>query len=124
MRTLRKTIYYPSRSTTIRLYNLTDVHCGARACDEKLFRQKIDEIAADPHAYWVGGGDYVDAICRAGDKRYHELTIAPWLYGKNDVMGRQRDRFVEMVAPIANKCLAMASGNHEFAAEKWYDRDL
>jgi len=124
MRTLRHVLYYPSRSDRITLYNLTDLHIGAAACNEKLFLQKVEEIAATPHTYWVGGGDYVDAIARVGDKRYHELTIAPWLYGKNDVMGHQRDRFLEMVEPIADKCLGLVSGNHEFAAERWYDRDL
>jgi hypothetical protein len=39
-------------------------------------------------------------------------------------MGEQRDRFLSIVEPIADKCLGLIAGNHEHAALQWYDRDL
>lgn len=124
MKTLRQTIYYPSRANTFRLYYLTDLHVGAKACDENLLRRDIAAIESDPRAYWIGGGDYIDAIARKGDKRYRESELASWLAGKDDVMGQQRDYLVDMLAPIAHKCLGLIDGNHEDAAIRYYDRNI
>jgi len=123
MQTLHKVIYTKSRSDTIRLHYLTDLHVGALSCDEARLRAKISEIQNDPAAYWIGGGDYIDAICRIGDKRHNEQALAPWLWGKNYVMQTQAEYVVEMLRPIAGKCLGMVRGNHERAAQKYYDMD-
>lgn len=124
MRTLRKTITYEGRATTIRLYHLTDLHLGAAACDETLLRRYVAAIEADPLAYWIGGGDYIDAIARKGDKRYQESTMSKWLRGQDDVLGLQRDYVVDLLAPIAGKCLGLVNGNHEHAALRFYDRNI
>ena len=124
MKTLHHTVYTESRSETYRLYYLTDMHVGARACDEALLQAYIQRIAADEHALWIGGGDYLDAITRRGDKRYIEDVLAPWLWGRPDVMGAQRDYWIEMMRPIAGKCIGLVRGNHERAAERYYDRDI
>lgn len=124
MRTINHTLYYPSRSTLITLWDLTDIHLGHAACDEAALQQDIATIAADPFAYWVGGGDYIDAIPRKGDKRYSEASVARWLWGVNDIVGAQIDRLVELLSPIAPKCLALRSGNHEAAVLDAYDRDV
>lgn len=124
MKTLHHTIYTESRSDRFRLYYLTDMHVGALACDENLLRETIRSIQADERAMWIGGGDYIDAICRKGDKRYLEDTLAPWLWGRNDVMGAQRDYWTELLRPIFPQCLGLIRGNHERAAEKYYDRAI
>jgi len=124
VKTLHHTVYTESRSETYRLYYLTDMHVGARACDEALLQAYIQRIAADEHALWIGGGDYLDAITRRGDKRYVEDVLAPWLWGRPDVMGAQRDYWIEMMRPIAGKCIGLVRGNHERAAERYYDRDI
>lgn len=124
MRTLDHNIYYGSRSDTCRLYDLTDLHIGARACAEDLLQADVDTIAADPSAYWIGGGDFLDCIARKGDRRYNESTLAKWLRGKDDVIGMQRDRVVEILAPIAKKCVGLICGNHERAALDYTDRDI
>lgn len=124
MRTLTHTLYYPGREQTFRLYYLTDWHIGARACAEDLLQQDVEAIKNDPFAYWIGGGDYIEAIPRKGDKRYIESTLAKWLRGKDDVVGQQRDRALEYIKPIASKCLGLVSGNHERACLKYADRDI
>lgn len=124
MRTLQHTFYYPSRSDTFRLYHLTDLHIGHAACNELLIRQDVERIAADPNAYWGGGGDYIDAISRKNDFRYVESSLAPWLRMKSDPIGRQIERFLEIVEPIAGKCLYLGTGNHEAKVLEKTDRDV
>lgn len=130
MRTIEKVIYHTSRKDTFRLWHLTDLHLGARACDEKLLKQHVAEIAADPNAYWIGGGDYVDAICQAGDRRFNVATLSKWVidawHNDQDVdtMGIEVNYFLDLFAPIWHKCLALGSGNHEYMAERFYARNI
>ena len=124
MKTLTKRVIPGKKSDIYVLYYLTDWHVGAKAFDEKQFRADVAEIAANPLALWIGGGDFIDAVCRAGDKRYDEETIAPWLHGKKDVMAVERDYALELSKPIMDKCVALVKGNHEKAAEVYYDRDI
>jgi hypothetical protein len=124
LRTFYRNLISESRSQTWRLYYLTDLHIGARACDEGLLRKQIQQIADDPFARWIGGGDYIDCIARKGDKRYRESTLAPWLWGRDDAIGTQRDYMVAMLEPIIDKCLGLGCGNHEFAARNYIDRDI
>lgn len=124
MQTICHTIHAESREDTFRLYYLTDMHIGARACDENLLRSYIRHIAEDDHALWIGGGDYVDAICRKSDKRYNEETIADWLWGEVDIIGAQLRYWHEMFKPIYGKCIGLLCGNHEYAAKRYYERDI
>lgn len=124
MRTLQHILYYPSRSDHYNIWHLTDLHVGAKAFDEKLFRQHVKEIEADPMARWIGGGDYIDAVCHVGDKRYNPEVLAEWALGENDVMGAQIDYAVNLMTPIARKCIGMGVGNHEFQADKHYGRQV
>lgn len=124
MLTVYRTINADSRSDVYRLYYLTDLHIGARACDEGLLKRTIKAIQDDPYALWIGGGDYIDCIARKGDKRYREGTLAPWLWGREDAIGTQRDYAVSLLEPILDKCQGMVCGNHEYAALKYVDRDI
>lgn len=113
MLTIHRTVYYPSRNSLIRLYYLTDLHIGARGCDETLLRAHVAAIASDPDAYWIGGGDYIDGITHTGDKRYDPEVLAEWCLGEKDVLGCQAAYAVDLLKPIAARCLGMGSGNHE-----------
>ena len=124
MKTLKHILYYPSRTCTFTHWHITDLHIGHAACDEKQLRADVDEIANDPHALWGGGGDYIDAISRKGDKRYVESSLAPWLRGKNDTIGLQVERAIEILSPIAHKCLYLLTGNHEDMVLTHADRDV
>jgi hypothetical protein len=42
----------------------------------------------------------------------------------SDLAKAQQERFLEIVKPIAPKCLALLSGNHETAILKHYERDV
>jgi hypothetical protein len=123
MRVLNRSLTYPSRASFINLYFLTDLHIGARACDEAKLKADIQTIKDDPNGYWIGGGDYIDAIARKGDKRYLESTLAIWIHGRDDVIGQQVRYTAAALKPIAAKCLGLVDGNHERAALKYGDRD-
>jgi hypothetical protein len=101
------------------------VHIGNVACDENAFRQAVQRIADDEHAYWIGMGDYCDFI-NMHDPRFSPGSLAEWVTISHlgDLAKAQQDRFVEFVKPIAPKCLALLSGNHETSILKHYERDV
>lgn len=123
MRTLVRDIEVDDPDDPIYLAYMTDTHIGAKACAEKLIEEDIRTIQKHPNFYLIHGGDSIDCIARKGDKRFNEETISPWLYGENDIIGAQLDRFVEIFRSVSHKILAMVEGNHERAAVKYYDRD-
>lgn len=123
MRTIKHSVtWLEDREYT--LYFLTDLHLGARNCDEQLLKQDILKIANDPNALWIGGGDYLDCISRRGDKRYRESAYAPWVHGIEDVIDAQEQQLFSFLRPIMDKCIALLRGNHEDSALQWYDRDV
>lgn len=125
MRVIRREFYSVSRSDEFRIYPLGDIHLGAAACDEDKFRRVIAQIAEDDRAYWISMGDVADFINRS-DPRFSPSTLASWIKISDlaDLARAQRDRYLELVKPIAHKCLAMVMGNHEMAIHKHYERAI
>jgi hypothetical protein len=89
------------------------VHLGNDATDEKALAETVQEIADDPLSRWVGMGDYCEWINRS-DPRFSPESMPKWLNPYQlDLAAQQRDRFLELVEPIASKCIALVRGNHE-----------
>lgn len=55
-------------------------------------------------------GDYCDFITK-NDKRYDTSGLAPWVK-KEDVVDSQRKWVVDVLKPIASKCVGLLEGNH------------
>lgn len=108
----------------IRIVPLGDIHIGAAACDEDHFRQTVKYIKDNGH-YWIGMGDYCDFINKS-DKRFSVSSLAPWIgiSELGDLAKNQKDRFLEIVNPIASRCLGLVSGNHEASILLKYERDI
>jgi len=125
MKIIRRKWRGVSRSDTWTLYPLGDVHLGNAACDEKLFRQVVKRIAADDRALWVGLGDYCDFV-NLSDPRFDHASLASWVRMSHlgDLARAQSERFLEIVQPIAGKCLGLVEGNHERAIAKHYERSI
>jgi len=123
MRTLLHTFEYDDPKTYYTLHPLFDIHYGAAACDEAMLASRVDEIRRDPNALVVLGGDNLEAITRK-DPRSSEYTLAPWLYGEEDTVGIARDQLVKAMAPIADKVVAIAEGNHENTVLRHNNRDI
>lgn len=68
-----------SRTHKFHLYALGDVHIGAMNCAENQFRKVVRTIAKDKNAYWVGGGDYIDAVILQDQKRFDPNVLPSWL---------------------------------------------
>jgi len=125
MKIIRREWFGVSRADTFRLYPIGDVHLGNKAADENLFRSVVQTIAADENAYWVGMGDYCDFVNRS-DPRFAPESLPRWVKMSHlaDLAGAQRDRFLDIIEPIAGKCLGLIEGNHERAIHKYYERSI
>jgi hypothetical protein len=107
------------RSDTYRIHHLTDTHIDDHDHAAKELQARIDQIAADPNALWIGGGDYYSLIL-PDDKRFATPVDAP-VHRLPDVY---IEGVVERFAPIADKCLGFGTGNHEATIGKNYHRGV
>lgn len=117
------TIDVPQRTDTIKIRVLSDVHLGMAACNEVALQRAIDEIKRTD-MYWIGLGDILDAVGKGDRKRFSAGAMASWIRPEDvdDIVGRQCDKALEYLEPIAPKCLAFLSGNHEDAIRKYQER--
>lgn len=96
------------------LYPLGDTHYGNYGCDERALKRTIKEIETTTNAYWLGMGDYFDAIdwrdprfdasSKNKDERIRENKY--WIQ-------REIRKGVKPYEPIFGKCLGLLEGNHE-----------
>jgi hypothetical protein len=105
------------------IYPLFDIHLGTKKCREDKLQKIVNEIKEDPAAYWIYGGDGAEFINRS-DKRHKESDLADWLYGVDDLARAQVERLEYHLGPIASKCLAVLSGNHEQTILQNYERNV
>ncbi|MHC4621734.1 MAG: metallophosphoesterase [Planctomycetota bacterium] len=122
----KRWIAHSSRSDSFRLWNLSDLHFGARSCAESLIKRDIDKIANDDNAFFVLGGDIIDAISYADAKRFDPDCVAEWVKVKDlGELGMVAMRKVrDLLAPIAHKCVGACYGNHELQYQKHNQQDL
>lgn len=125
MQVLKRDWHNVARGDQFRVVPLGDIHLGNAASDEKALRRTVADIAADDSAYWIGMADYCEFINRT-DPRFSATSLAPWIAVADlvDLASAQRDRFLDIVEPIAGKCLGLLEGNHERAIRKYYERDI
>ena len=134
MKLVEKIFNGDSRKTTWSIYPIGDTHVGALNCAEDKIRTLVKRIAADPNAYWVGGGDYCDAVVINDAKRFDPSVLPNWmLQGKDpdkvrnnlmDMLSAQEQRLYSLLAPIKDKCLGLIEGNHEYTIMKHHNRDF
>jgi hypothetical protein len=124
LRVVRKE-FFNTANRTFRFYPLGDLHLGVKGCDEAKLARAIAEIEADEDGYWIGTGDYLDAINR-NDKRFDPDQLADWmtLRDLSDINRAQLRRFRQLFAPISHKCLGLTMGNHEQTQTRIYERNV
>ena len=112
------------RADTMKIIPIGDIHIGASACEEDLLRQTVQYIL-DENAYWIGMGDYCDFIQKK-DWRFDSDVLADWITMKDlgDLVNAQKNRLIEILAPIAGRCLCLVKGNHEDFIKKKFERDI
>ena len=123
MNILRRTIRHESRSDVFSLYPLGDIHLGNIGCDEEYFKSIVDRIAQDDNALWIGLGDYCEWI-NVKDPRFEFSSMPDWIKVKDlsDLANAQRSRFLDIVEPIADKCIGLVKGNHEDTIQRYTER--
>jgi hypothetical protein len=127
------------------LIPIGDTHVGTRAFDRPRFLGYVKWIKDTPNTYWVGVGDYCECITPK-DIRFDPDVIDPiyteqkkyndlWrdIYNRSLPIGfralkdlptiEARD-FIDMVTPIADKCIGLSMGNHEWDIQNNYDKDI
>ena len=114
----RKYIWYPSRTTEIKLVYFSDIHWFAKACSEKSVLAQVREIRDDPATFWIGGGDYGEFIGYQDSKRFDPDAVSERVKVKD--LGRLGKATYESLRdvvfnPIKHKCLGLLMGNHERA---------
>lgn len=125
MELLEHRLALSSRNGYCDLYGVGDIHLGSKACDEDKFREDIEKIRRNPYAYWVGIGDYLEAI-NYTDPRFDPKGLARWLENKelDNLAKAQAEKFIELVKPIKDKCLHLHTGNHEEVIRRRYHQDI
>jgi hypothetical protein len=110
---------------TIKLSFIGDIHWGAAQCNKKLLKACVRMIADDPTHWWLGMGDYVDAIC-PDDKRQDFRSLDPETKLKelNDLPKKQIREIVSELEPIKERCLGLLTGNHEEKIATKYYTDI
>jgi len=106
------------RGGSIKLKVLSDIHMGNTHCDVRAFKQYID----DPEAYFIGIGDYADAIL-PGDPRYARSSDSGEVEAKID---EQVELFSGLLKGISKegRLLGLGSGNHERQILKRHGTDM
>jgi len=115
-------VHYRSRKDEFRLYPIGDIHAGTLHCAEDLIKKQVKEIKENPHAIWIGMGDYADLITPK-DPRWDVEVISPWVERSN-VAESQRVWLVKLLQPIANKCVGLLAGNHEESIRRYNYQDI
>lgn len=98
-------IFKLKSSETVRIHGLTDIHVGANEFDSRKFQEAIQKIEKDDNARWFGNGDLLELIPPHYKISQNGQEIPP---------DEQYLEFVRLVEPIAEKCLFIRGGNHDF----------
>ena len=115
----KRYILHGSRTDWISIYNFADLHLFNRGCARKRLERDLDALKNDPLAFWVGGGDYTEAIS-VSDKRWDADAVSEDLQISDlSRLGRvQTEAVAKLFEPVRHKCLGLLLGNHEKVYQK------
>jgi hypothetical protein len=119
VRVVGHTIAVPAPRSEVEIHHLTDLHIDSRAHAADKLDERIRQIAANPLARWVGGGDYASLIMPT-DPRYHAGTHEDSGGREGRMIEYALERATRRLRPIADKCIGFGVGNHEQTIGKKY----
>ena len=93
---------------TIRIKPIFDIHEGCKNCDKHELKKYLAD--SDDSTYFIGGGDWIDAIICSDVKRYRK--------GGDDTKGEaiideQIETIFDIMEPYRDRILGLCLGNHE-----------
>lgn len=124
MMIVEKRITLKDSKKPLSIIPLGDIHLGAGTTDLTYLRKTVKYIATHPNTYWLGMGDYIDAIM-PNDKRFEARCIDK-RYTINDIshfIETQTKDMIDIFSPISSKCLGLIEGGHEELISKRYYYD-
>ena len=108
------------------VYSLGDIHEGNCNHHAEALKQAVKIIREDPNGYWIGMGDYIDAITHDDKKRFNPITISEKykLSDLKDLPVKQMEFVFDAINSIQSKCIALLCGNHEESYTKNNSNDV
>jgi len=100
------------KSSNLNIYGLTDIHFGAVSFDKDKFNKIISMIKKDPKALFFLNGDALEFI----PPNYKISQKGQSMDGEEQIYG-----FINLLKPIAKKCIFVREGNHEQRLERVSD---
>ena len=94
-----------------------DLHLGNKNCNKTKIKEYIDWIKHTPRLYWIGMGDYADAITHSDERRYDFDSLDPELPTPDEQYAWVRAEF----AKIKTNCLGLHIGNHDFELQRRHE---
>ena len=90
---------------TFQLMVLGDMHIGDELCDLDLIRETIDYVKRTKDCFVILNGDLINNALKTSksDSYKEQMTIE-----------EEQDLLIDLLKPIKDKILVMASGNHEY----------
>lgn len=104
---------------------LGDIHLINKNTDEEKLARAVDSIKGDPNHYWIDMGDRGEWI-NVRDPRFDPEELAEWVKMSDlkDLANVQLNRYLGIMSPVADRCLAMVRGNHEDMIQRFTERDV
>lgn len=122
MEILSYNIPYRSRKDVFKIYYIADQHIGNTGFDREKAIEDRDKILNDPFAYWIQGGDAIDAVVLTDTKRFDPRAIT--CKRLDDIVMEEADGWLDIYKPIANRCIGILDGNHEDKIRQHYHIDI
>ena len=90
---------------TFQLMVLGDMHIGDELCDLDLIKNTIEYIKKTKECYCILNGDLINNALKTSksDSYKEQMTIE-----------QEQDLLIDLLTPIKDKILVMATGNHEY----------
>jgi len=117
-------IKVPSKKDEFTFYNLSDIHLGNKACAKNQLQRDIDKIKRDKYARWFATGDLGEYISTR-DRRMDYSCLDKTIFDTDNLTktGKTlKDALAKLLMPIADKCLGLGIGNHEWSYEQEHDQ--
>lgn len=119
-------LHYESPAERFNIIPMGDIHLGNVGCDVRRLKDLVRWIANKDNTYWLGMGDYIDAI-NYTDPRFDPKTVDKRYLAAGDLdkmIQMQINDLIDILEPIADKCLGLHRGNHEEKIRREYHYDI
>ena len=99
----------------ITIIPIADVHLGDELCNLKLLKKVLERIKEEPNTYTIINGDLCNMALKNSKSNVYRDSLSPM---------QQVIKTTELLEPIKDKILIIATGNHEDRTQKETDIDV